>query len=316
MPLYGILNSMKDTFSADQNAIIIGSLLGDGHLTCPRYGHSAFVKNQCEDHAEYLEWHKDQFGTLAGPVTPGTTKADGKTYHRRTLRVYSHPYLTSLRREWYKDNRKVIPPNLALTPLSLAIWFFDDGSNVVQARRATFATYCFSREEVELLKKVLESTFGISCTITTKNVLTVRANSYKKLVEIISPFMQWKCFKHKTAFRESSAHPSCKEQLPQVAAWHRDGKSIEWIANKCGVSRASVYNQLIRYRKMVSDSILPLHNTSGIKGVCYDKSRRKWVAHLTINGHRRNLGRFDTLDAASDAIERSLSLEAVPHSST
>ena len=33
-------------------------------------------------------------------------------------------------------------------------------------------------------------------------------------------------------------------------------------------------------------------NQSGIAGVSYDKSRRKWVAYITVNGKMKQLGRF------------------------
>lgn len=42
-----------------------------------------------------------------------------------------------------------------------------------------------------------------------------------------------------------------------------------------------------------------IRNQSGILGVCFD--RGKWVAHISAHGKRRNLGRYDTSDAASQA---------------
>ena len=39
-------------------------------------------------------------------------------------------------------------------------------------------------------------------------------------------------------------------------------------------------------------------NTSGIKGVCFDKTRNKWKAQITINGKQMHLGRFDNLEDA------------------
>lgn len=42
-------------------------------------------------------------------------------------------------------------------------------------------------------------------------------------------------------------------------------------------------------------------NTSGIKGVSYDKRRGKWVASITLAGKTRNLGRYDTIQEAGAA---------------
>lgn len=48
-------------------------------------------------------------------------------------------------------------------------------------------------------------------------------------------------------------------------------------------------------------------NTSGVSGVYYDKRRRKWVASITYQHKRLNLGRFKDKD---DAIAIRLKIEA------
>lgn len=40
------------------------------------------------------------------------------------------------------------------------------------------------------------------------------------------------------------------------------------------------------------------NNTSGHKGVHYDKARGKYMSFITINGKMKNLGRFDTIEEA------------------
>lgn len=40
-------------------------------------------------------------------------------------------------------------------------------------------------------------------------------------------------------------------------------------------------------------------NTSGIRGVCWDKSRGKWIASICVAGKQRNLGRFDSKEEAA-----------------
>ena len=42
-------------------------------------------------------------------------------------------------------------------------------------------------------------------------------------------------------------------------------------------------------------------NTSGFRGVCWDKNRHKWVAKSKHNGKMINLGRYGTLQEASQA---------------
>lgn len=45
-------------------------------------------------------------------------------------------------------------------------------------------------------------------------------------------------------------------------------------------------------------------NVSGVKNVNWDKARKKWVAQVRRNGTQYNLGRYDTVAAAADAVCR------------
>ena len=42
-------------------------------------------------------------------------------------------------------------------------------------------------------------------------------------------------------------------------------------------------------------------NTSGVKGVCFNKNNNKWIARININGIRVHLGYFETLEGAKQA---------------
>lgn len=43
------------------------------------------------------------------------------------------------------------------------------------------------------------------------------------------------------------------------------------------------------------------NNKSGIKGVCFDKSRNKWLATFQYQGKHYNLGRYNTITEAEKA---------------
>jgi len=43
------------------------------------------------------------------------------------------------------------------------------------------------------------------------------------------------------------------------------------------------------------------NNTSGAKGVCFNKRLKKWVVSLTANGHRYHLGYFSDKESAVQA---------------
>ena len=44
-------------------------------------------------------------------------------------------------------------------------------------------------------------------------------------------------------------------------------------------------------------------NKSGVKGVCFDRSRKKWMAQLQVNTKKIRLGRFDNIDDAEKAVK-------------
>ena len=46
------------------------------------------------------------------------------------------------------------------------------------------------------------------------------------------------------------------------------------------------------------------HNTSGFKGVSWDKVNNRWLAHATLNGRGKYLGRYRTREEAAEAYRR------------
>ena len=46
------------------------------------------------------------------------------------------------------------------------------------------------------------------------------------------------------------------------------------------------------------------NNTSGFKGVTWDKARSKWKAHIHIHKKIKNLGRFDKIEEAARAYDK------------
>ena len=53
----------------------------------------------------------------------------------------------------------------------------------------------------------------------------------------------------------------------------------------------------------------PSNSSTGVKGVCFVKSKQKYMAHVKINGRKTYLGFFDNIiDAAQRRLEEELSL--------
>jgi hypothetical protein len=67
-------------------------------------------------------------------------------------------------------------------------------------------------------------------------------------------------------------------------------------------------NRIINIRKVSNqqnslNSKISKNNTSGIKGVYWDKSRNKWTVRLSIDGKCKFFKRFDDIDLAKLVIE-------------
>lgn len=52
---------------------------------------------------------------------------------------------------------------------------------------------------------------------------------------------------------------------------------------------------------MIESHTPPKNNTSGIKGVTWNKNHKKWEAYISIHGKRKYLGNYDDLEEAQQA---------------
>ena len=180
------------TLTNRQKEILIGSLLGDGHLARTTRGF-AFRANHSTSQKEYVFWKYREFADvcMSPPHLYGS-----KSYVFRTV---THPQFDFLHREFYDNNRKILPEwiNRWMTPLALAVWFMDDGARDKQ--QARFNTQSFSLDENQRLIHILEATLGIVATINRdKDCYRLRARERsmpqlrRLLLPHLLPSMQYK----------------------------------------------------------------------------------------------------------------------------
>jgi len=290
-------------FTVKQKSVITGSLLGDGHITHPPYGNSAFTKNQCAAHREYLEWHAELFDGMACPIGEYDNWANGKRYTQLKFRVSSHPYFSDLRKTWYPDGIKVVPEDIELDPLAIAVWLCDDGSNALDARRLSFHTNNFTANDIHALQHQLEQ-FDIQSRITGQNIIVVLPESYKTATDLVRPYIPWSCFQHKLSYRDSQSKPGIPEsEVKRVLRLKEEGFLLRQIASEYNVSISHASSFIQRH----TDATLPLNNKSGVKGVCWDKGRQKWLASFQHKGKVIKVGRFNTIEEATHALLESKS---------
>jgi len=78
----------------------------------------------------------------------------------------SHLALEEFRIRFYVNRRKVVPADLELTSLSMAVWFMDDGSRKSsQCRGLYLNTQSFTAPEVEMLQAVIRRDVGVETSV-------------------------------------------------------------------------------------------------------------------------------------------------------
>ncbi len=177
------------SLTSAQHSVLIGSLLGDGTLR--RQGNrlnALFEVNHAYKHQEYVDWKWQHFHDFV-LTPPKTRKGKGvRVAYRFTTR--SLPMFTSYYERFYVSGKKRIPRDIKLDPLSLAVWFMDDGA---RSRTAFYLnTQQFTLEEQKFLQELLFKSFGLESTLNRdKEYLRIRitTRSSINLKEIIEPYV-------------------------------------------------------------------------------------------------------------------------------
>lgn len=160
---------MSASFLSDQcRALILGSLLGDGSLRVHSgYREARFAFRHSEKQGDYFWWKVKQLSEISGVSHSWQQPADGFGGAKLRYQSRAHPGLTELYRLTTDHGRLRIRRrwlNL-LTPLSLAVWWLDDGSIITNGRRGVFCTDPFSYEEQAILARYLENVWDVRVAI-------------------------------------------------------------------------------------------------------------------------------------------------------
>ena len=111
-----------------ERSVVIGSLLGDGYLRIIPGRKDAFLEiNHSIKAAKYVDEKYRLLKRLCtSPPKERVSGSDGRSAYRFFTNQVSE--LTALHARFYKNGKKVIPADLSLDPLVMAIWYMDDGS--------------------------------------------------------------------------------------------------------------------------------------------------------------------------------------------
>jgi hypothetical protein len=184
-----MLKSMDNTVGSlteEQKSILIGTLLGDGTMRIKKNAHLEI--NHAFSQKALVDWIFSKFSSLV-KTPPKWRKGNGnrEAYRFATQKL---PILTPFYDLFYRNGRKVIPSNLKLSPLSLAVWFMDDGSNSYSS--IYLNTQQFSFDEQLQLIDFLKRQYGIDATVNKDKTyyrIRIRSGSAKRFIQLVEPFV-------------------------------------------------------------------------------------------------------------------------------
>lgn len=142
------------SLSEVQRQLVIGTLLGDGAMRCKT--NALLEINHSWDQRSYVDWKYDHLAELVRTPPKARSGNAGRVAYRFVTR--SLPALTPLYQLFYRRGGKRVP-ELELTPMTLAVWFMDDGC---RSRSAVYLnTQQFDDSCQERLLRLLHEQWGV-----------------------------------------------------------------------------------------------------------------------------------------------------------
>ena len=180
-----------------EHHILIGTILGDAHIrklrndACVEFSHSVKQK-------DYLFWKYRIFRKWCG-TKPHLTKIQDHRYNQEyrqwRFKTLSNSVFTEYWKTFYREGRKIVPEHIGkiiTSPLSLAVWFMDDGGRRNDSYGLFLNTLSFTKLEHGYLRKCLAENFGIHSRIhwiTDGYRLYIPSSEAKRFCTIISQYI-------------------------------------------------------------------------------------------------------------------------------
>lgn len=177
-----------------QRSILVGTLLGDGHLETQNGGKTYRLKIEHQlAQRDYLEWIYNQFQEWIPGGIRSRIKRNG--YEYVLFDTCSHGAFRFYAQQFYTDRKKHIPKLIdkLLDPIVLAVWFMDDGS-WKSSRHKTYIihTLGYSKEDLESVQVILKRKFGLETSLHAQKGkywrLYIKSESAIKFKELIEPY--------------------------------------------------------------------------------------------------------------------------------
>lgn len=235
----------KSSLSEQCREAILGTLLGDGSLKVNKhYKNARLAFRHSMKQKEYFFWKVDLLQEVCGPRFSWVQQPDGKS-SSQMLRFQSKALegLTGLHDLTHEKGAKRVRRRWLnhLTPLSLALWWQDDGSIIANGRKGVLCTDSFSYEEQKLLARYLLKVWGVRVHIGKASGQNKVWRLWFRSTEELKKFL-----------RIILPHMRVPQMLPKVLLLYKDSDLQQrWISEVANLSRFSfeVINDYLEKKK-------------------------------------------------------------------
>lgn len=207
-----------------QREIIIGTILGDGYLQKTGKRNARLCLEHSEKQRDYIQWKYEELRNLMQdrpkPIQRYNPRRK-RTYTYYRCQTHSMPLLGRYKRYFYDEQgRKRIPENigrLLRAPLSLAVWYMDDGHYYPRNGVACIYMPRYSEQELQRLLIALHENFNLSPKVVYKKgypCLLFSRDETQRLMEIIAPHIH-PSMRHKTPPNPVTTEGALPEDLTE-----------------------------------------------------------------------------------------------------
>jgi hypothetical protein len=250
----GRMTASLPTLTELQEALLYGSLLGDGNMTTTGPEAARFFEGHSLAQEGYLNWKAEILGTYVRQIVPTkkTDKRSGKVHHGKALSTFSTTHLRPWFNKFYPapEHKRIFPADLPqrLTPFILAVWYMDDGSVMKEFHpRITFGLDDVSLERALAALRVLgfEPTVHRGETKESDRTITFPGQD-RKFYDMIQPHVP-ECMAYKIPefslrrVKDENAKKLTIELAQQLSA---GGVSAAEIGRRYGVGASTVKRRI------------------------------------------------------------------------
>ena len=165
-----------------QRDILIGCILGDAYIAPLgkiRIEHSTKQR-------EYIDWKYCELSTISYAAKPREiVHVLNGTKEYFSVFFLLRQYFRVWRAIFYQGNTKVFPKDLRLSPLSLAVWYMDDGCWT--GKKCVISSESFRGKNQRHMQAVLWEQHGIDTVIGKNNKLVIRKRSHAAFYALVAP---------------------------------------------------------------------------------------------------------------------------------